>query len=87
MKTILVNHYPLRRDLVDIPRVPRFIPWCGTRRTENWHIRFNASVVISGHLHTRRTDWRDGTRFEEVSLGYPHQWDRRLGMAHYLRDI
>ncbi|PVB62189.1 metallophosphoesterase [Labrenzia sp. 011] len=86
-RTILINHYPLRSDLIHIPRAPRFTPWCGTRRTENWHQRFNASVVISGHLHTRRTDWRNGSRFEEVSLGYPRQWDQSRGMAFYLRDI
>jgi len=84
---IIVNHYPLRRDLVDIPRVPRFSPWCGTVLTEDWHTRFNARVAVSGHLHVRRTDWRDGTRFEEVSLGYPQQWDARRGMAAYLRPI
>jgi len=86
-QTILVNHYPLRSDLIHIPRAPRFTPWCGTRRTEDWHRRFNAKVVVSGHLHTRRTDWRDGSRFEEVSLGYPRQWDQSKGMAFYLRDI
>ncbi len=87
MPTILINHYPLRQDLIHIPRIPRFTPWCGTVRTEDWHQRFNAKVVVSGHLHTRRTDWRDDTRFEEVSLGYPKQWDRRLGIEAYLRDI
>jgi hypothetical protein len=35
----------------------------------------------------RRTDWRDGTRFEEVSLGYPGQWDRARGVAGYFREI
>jgi len=85
--TILVNHFPLRRDLARLPRAPRFSPWCGTRRTEDWHLRFKARVVVSGHLHIRRTDWRDGTRFEEVSLGYPYQWNRSLGIAAYLRDI
>ena len=35
----------------------------------------------------RRTDWRDGTRFEEVSLGYPRQWDPAKGVADYLREI
>jgi predicted phosphodiesterase len=85
--TVLVNHYPLRRDLVHIPRIPRFSPWCGTRRTEDWHTRFNAKVVVSGHLHVRRTDWIDGTRFEEVSLGYPRQWDRRRGILPYIREI
>lgn len=87
VKTILVNHYPLRSDLVRIPRAPRFSPWCGTTRTEDWHIRYNAKVVISGHIHIRRTDWRDGTRFEEVSLGYPRQWDQSKGIVPYLRDI
>jgi predicted phosphodiesterase len=85
--TILINHFPLRPDLVWIPRIPRFSPWCGTRRTEDWHRRFRAKVVVSGHLHVRRTDWRDGTRFEEVSLGYPTQWDHARGMGGYLREI
>lgn len=84
---IIVNHYPLRYDLVHIPAVPRFSPWCGTVLTEDWHSRFNVRVAVSGHLHVRRTDWRDGTRFEEVSLGYPRQWDQRRGMAAYLRQI
>jgi Icc-related predicted phosphoesterase len=84
---ILVNHYPLRRDLVHIPRIPRFSPWCGTVLTEDWHKRFNARVVITGHLHVRRTDWIDGTRFEEVSLGYPRQWNAERGLAAYIRTI
>jgi predicted phosphodiesterase len=84
---ILVNHYPLRRDLVELPYVPRFSPWCGTTLTEDWHLRFNIRVAVSGHLHIRRTDWRDGTRFEEVSLGYPQQWHAGRGMAAYLRYI
>jgi 3',5'-cyclic AMP phosphodiesterase CpdA len=71
---IMVNHFPLRRDLVCIPRIPRFSIWCGTHRTEDWHLRFNAKVVVSGHLHVRSTMYRDGVRFEEVSLGYPRQW-------------
>jgi len=87
MPTILINHFPLRRDLIHIPRAPRFTPWCGTRRTEDWYARYNASVVVSGHLHTRRTDWRGNTRFEEVSLGYPRQWDQGVGIEPYLRDI
>jgi len=84
---VIVNHYPLREDLIHIPRIPRFSPWCGTRQTEHWHRRFNARVVVSGHLHTRRTDWRDGTRFEEVSLGYPRQWNHARGLTAYLREI
>lgn len=84
---VLVNHYPLRADLVRIPRIPRFTPWCGTHATQDWHRRFNARVAIHGHLHVRRTDWRDGTRFEEVSLGYPRQWRPERGVAAYLRQI
>ena len=84
---VLANHFPLRRDLVRLPRIPRFSLWCGTRRTETWHTRFRAKVVVSGHLHTRTTDWVDGVRFEEVSLGYPRHWRRERGIDGYLREI
>lgn len=90
-KVVLVNHWPLRRDLVCIPAVPRFSLWCGTTRTEDWHERFAADVVVTGHLHVRRTDWRGRTRFEEVSLGYPRQWEgareRGKGVDEMLREI
>jgi len=76
-RPVLINHFPLRKDLLFIHRVPRLAPWCGTVATHDWHIRFNASVVVTGHQHVPRTDWRDGTRFEEVSLGYPREWHRR----------
>jgi hypothetical protein len=72
---VIINHWPLREDTIYIPRVPRFSLWCGTKETHDWHTRFNAKVVVTGHLHVRRTDWIDGVRFEEVSLGYPRQWD------------
>ena len=84
---VLVNHFPLRRDLVRLPRIPRFSVWCGTRRTETWHTRFRAKVVVAGHLHLRTTDWVDGVRFEEVSLGYPRHWRRERGIDGYLREI
>jgi hypothetical protein len=29
---ILINHWPLRHDLVYIPAVPRFSIWCGTTK-------------------------------------------------------
>jgi 3',5'-cyclic AMP phosphodiesterase CpdA len=87
MPLILVNHFPLRRDLAHLPLVPRFVPWCGTRRTEDWHVRFRAQVVVTGHLHIRGTAWRDGVRFEEVSLGYPRHWRPERGMESYLRRI
>jgi 3',5'-cyclic AMP phosphodiesterase CpdA len=84
---VLVNHWPLRRDLVRLGKVPRYSPWCGTRATEHWHQRFHAIVSVHGHLHVRATDQRDGVRFEEVSLGYPAHWDHSRGAAGYLRRI
>ena len=84
---IIVNHFPFRRDLVRVRRIPRFIIWCGTRMTESLHTELNAKAIISGHLHMRATDYRDGVRFEEVSLGYPRDWDQGKGMQYYLRQI
>ncbi len=87
LPTVLVNHFPLTADTVFAPRLPRIGPWCGTPLTADWHRRFRARIVVYGHLHLRRTVWRDGTRFEEVSLGYPAQWDQRRGIEAYLRLI
>ena len=84
---VLVNHYPLEEALAVLPRIPRFTPWCGTRRTRGWHVRFNARAVVYGHLHIRGTSWIDGVPFQEVSLGYPNQWDRGRGIGHYLREV
>lgn len=86
-RTLLINHWPLRQDLCRLWRIPRFTPWCGTRHTEDWHLRYRAELVISGHLHMRATDWRDGVRFEEISLGYPRQYDAARGAPGYLRRV
>jgi predicted phosphodiesterase len=86
-RIILVNHFPLRRDHAVLPRIPRFAIWCGTRATEEWHRRFPIEVVIYGHLHIRKTRELDGVRFEEVSFGYPKQWDPSKGLAGHLRRI
>lgn len=85
-RLVLINHFPLREELIRI-RIPRFRIWCGTRRTEDWHRRYPVRVVVTGHLHVRATDWIDGVRFEEVSLGYPRQWRPGSGMDRYLRQI
>jgi 3',5'-cyclic AMP phosphodiesterase CpdA len=87
LRTILINHFPLKQQLARLPAIPRFQVWCGTRRTEDWHTRFDAAVAISGHLHIRSTQYIDGCRFEEVSLGYPRQWDLSRGVDPYLRAI
>ncbi len=87
LPTVLINHFPLRRELAVLPRVPRFVVWCGTRRTQDWHTRYRASVVIYGHLHIRQCQWIDGVRFEEVSLGYSGQWARERGVEAYIRQV
>lgn len=85
--TILIGHWPLRYDLARPPRIPRFSIWCGTSRTEDWALRYRATAVVSGHLHMRTTLWRDGVRYEEVSLGYPRDWNQQRGFDWYLREI
>jgi 3',5'-cyclic AMP phosphodiesterase CpdA len=74
---VLVNHYPLVREPTRILRYPQFAQWCGTDRTADWHVRFNAAAVVYGHLHIPRVTWHDGVRFEEVSVGYPREWQGR----------
>jgi hypothetical protein len=86
-RLVLINHWPLRRDLVRLFRIPRFTVWCGTRRTEDWHRRYPIDVAVHGHLHMRATDWRDGVRFEEVSLGYPRHWRQSSTIEPLLRQI
>jgi 3',5'-cyclic AMP phosphodiesterase CpdA len=85
--TVLVSHWPLRRDVTHLPAVPRFVIWCGTRKTEDWHRRFEAEVVVHGHLHIPRTRTVDGIRFEEVSFGYPRNWQGRRTLDGALRQI
>ena len=84
---ILINHWPLREDLLFLRRIPRFSIWCGSKRTEDWHTRFPVATVVYGHLHIKGTHFRDGVRFEECSLGYPRDWRRERGIATYLRQI
>lgn len=92
LPTVLIAHFPLKQELAILPQIPRFMVWCGTRITEDWHQRFRASVVVSGHLHIPCTRYIDGVRFEEVSLGYPRQWrmrEERRGwvLGDHLRQI
>jgi 3',5'-cyclic AMP phosphodiesterase CpdA len=75
--TVLVNHFPLVREPTAILTYPQFAQWCGTTATADWHVRFNATAAVYGHLHIPRTTWYDGVRFEEVSYGYPREWRRR----------
>ena len=87
VKLVVANHFPLRYELAYLPRIPRFSIWCGTTRTENWHRRFNFEAVVYGHLHLRSSRTIDEVRFDEVSLGYPKQWNQQKALADYLRRI
>jgi predicted phosphodiesterase len=85
--TILVNHYPLIEAPTRALLRPEFAQWCGTDRTADWHRRFDALVVVYGHLHIPRTTWHDGVRFEEVSLGYPRERRWRDDAGPVLRRL
>lgn len=76
-RTILMSHWPLHRHPTDPLHYPEFAMWCGTEQTADWHLRYRADICVYGHLHIPRTTYRDGVRFEEVSLGYPREWRRR----------
>ncbi|GAB3967060.1 metallophosphoesterase [Actinoallomurus acanthiterrae] len=77
LPTVLVNHYPLVREPTRVLRFPVFAQWCGTVHTADWHVRFRAAAAVYGHLHIPRTTYHDGVRFEEVSVGYPREWQKR----------
>lgn len=87
LPTVLVNHFPLVREPTRVLRYPVFAQWCGTTATADWHLRFEAAAVVYGHLHIPRTTWYDGVRFEEVSLGYPREWQPRPMAPQLPRQI
>jgi hypothetical protein len=87
LPTVLVNHFPLVREPTTVMRYPAFAQWCGTVQTADWPVRYRAEVVIYGHLHIPRTTWHDGIRHEEVSLGYPREWQRRAAAPVIPRQI
>ena len=84
---VFVTHYPLVREPTRVLRYPVFAQWCGTTRTKDWHLRYNAAAVVYGHLHIPRVTWYDGVRFEEVSLGYPREWRPRAAPPDIPRHI
>ncbi|HVT70641.1 MAG TPA: metallophosphoesterase [Trebonia sp.] len=74
---VLASHWPLLREPTRALRYQAFTPWCGTIRTAGWHTRGEVLAAVYGHLHIPRTTYHDGVRFEEVSVGYPREWQRR----------
>ena len=87
LPVVFVNHYPLVRSPTRILRYPQFAQWCGTTRTHDWHLRFNAATVVYGHLHIPRVTWHDGVRFVEASIGYPREWRHRSAQPGVPRQI
>ncbi|WP_239163641.1 metallophosphoesterase family protein [Paractinoplanes rishiriensis] len=87
LPAVLVSHWPLVRQPTDVLWYPEFAQWCGTDLTADWHLRFRAAVAVYGHLHIPRTTEYDGVRFEEVSLGYPHEWGKRATPPQPLRRV
>jgi len=85
--TVLVNHWPLTRLPTEVLRYPVFAQWCGTTGSADWHVRYRAEAVVYGHLHIPRVTHEDGVRFEEVSLGYPREWQRRSRRLPWPRRI
>ncbi|MEQ4303937.1 metallophosphoesterase [Plantactinospora sp. B6F1] len=86
-RTVLVNHFPLVREVTEVLHYPVFAQWCGTVHTADWHRRYRAAAVVYGHLHIPRVNWFDGVRFDEVSLGYPREWQQRSKPPRGLRPI
>jgi hypothetical protein len=79
LPVVFVSHYPLVRDPTRVLHYPQFAQWCGTTRTSDWHLRYNAVTAVYGHLHIPRVTWHDGVRFVEASVGYPREWRKRDG--------
>ncbi|HEX4090036.1 MAG TPA: metallophosphoesterase [Trebonia sp.] len=74
---VLVSHWPLISAPLARLRHPAYAPWCGTALTADWHTRYPVAAAVYGHLHIPRTTEQDGVRFDEVSVGYPREWQRR----------
>lgn len=87
LPTVLINHFPLRREPTAALLRQEFAQWCGTVHTADWHLRFDATAVVYGHLHIPGTTWHDGVRFEEVSVGYPRERRFRRSSGEVLRQI
>lgn len=76
--TILVNHWPLARETLKNLRYSEIGLWSGTRHTQNWPLRYQASTVIYGHLHIPVEIFVDNVTHAEVSLGYAREWKKTL---------
>ncbi len=88
MPTVLVNHWPLTALPLQVLRHPEFALWCGSAG----HRALAPSSTTrrrwsTGTCTCPRTTWEDGVRFEEVSVGYPREWQRHGLVRGPLRQI
>lgn len=85
---VVLSHFPLVEEPTKrMRRIPRFTIWCGTKLTSQWYKKYPIKVMVHGHLHIPLSDYWDGVRSEEVSLGYPRQWDQSREADSFLRLI
>ena len=75
--TVLINHWPLVREVMAAVFIKEIGLWSGSRHTQDWPRRYHADKVIYGHLHMPRELVVDGVTHVDVSLGYPHEWEAR----------
>lgn len=68
---VIINHWPLRQDLITIPSIPRFTLWCGTKATHDWHKRFNAKVVVTGEFPANLGPNKDRSGFRQPHPEHP----------------
>ena len=74
---VLASHWPL------VPRSGRGTAAAGVRAVVRHHAdrrlahQHQVVACVYGHLHIPRGTRHDGVRFEEVSVGYPREWQRR----------
>lgn len=71
--TILVNHWPLVRETMVNVKHKEIGLWSGTRHTQEWPQRYEADVVVYGHLHIPVEFSLGNVTHTEVSLGYPRE--------------
>ncbi|WP_439427375.1 metallophosphoesterase [Micromonospora sp. LA-10] len=87
LRTVLVSHWPLVWQPIDVLSYLEFAQWCGTELTVDWRIRFRAVAVVYGHLHIPCSTAYGGVPFEQVSLGYPRERMRRSSTPAPMRVI
>lgn len=76
--TVLINHWPLVREVMQRVQHQEISLWSGTRHTQNWPARYRASTVVYGHLHIPVELHLHDVTHAEVSLGYPRDRQRTL---------